>query len=754
MTTFIILVLVGFLCLLAIFDLFIGVSNDAVNFLQSAVGARVASFTTILVIASAGIMLGALMSSGMMDIARHGVMHPSYFTLMEVFTVFLAVMSTDIIVLDRFNTWGLPTSTTVSLVFELLGATVAMSGIKMFHDSSLNLSMLCNSEKALQMIIAIFVSVLIAFVAGSVVQWISRLAFSFKYKSSNKLLQALFGTISLCVFCYFIVVKGIGKADFLPENIMLWVEGHSGIMAISTFVLMFLISLFIVFKGIGIFKVIVLIGTFALAMAFASNDLVNFIGVPMAGLSSLQSWYADGHGDPTQYFMTSLEESASSATSYLFFAALIMILAISTSKKAKHVVQTSVNLGRQDESDEMFGSSRVARVIVGLTSRNAELLSSVTPQCVKRFVNSRFVAEPLPEGVAFDELRAAINLVLASSLIVIGTLWKLPLSTTYVTFMVAMGSSLADRAWGRESAVYRVTGVLSVVGGWFLTAILALSIAATVCIILHYGGMVAIIAVMAITAMLMVKSHRSFSASQQESAEEQMEQLMLRCRAESTVQDLLNKYMRKQQSAFSNNVRKWYMMIADGLANNDVKPLRAALSEMERQKRPTKRSRKCAFLALKRTGQHYSLERSTWLHLAFNADQQWLYCLQRMAEPADEHIANSFRPLPQQLADQCKSIQSTAASLLREAAGMIETDRYDCYPVFMKKADEVKNKLSEVRDELLKNMQMESSTSEYNISLVYLNCLQETQEMLSIMRHHLRATRKFIKGSSVNSETF
>ncbi len=745
MEILIILVLVGFLCLLAIFDLFIGVSNDAVNFLNSAVGSRVASFTTVLVIASAGIILGALMSSGMMDIARHGVMHPSLFTLMEVFTIFLAVMATDIIVIDRFNSWGLPTSTTVSLVFELLGATLALSGIKMLHDPSLSLSMLCNSEKALQMIVAIFVSVMIAFVVGTAVQWIVRLTFSFRYGSSNRLLQAIFGTLSFCVFAYFIVVKGIGNADVLPPALTQWTSTHMPLFVSVSIVVLFAISCYIVFRGIGIFRVIVLLGTFALAMAFASNDLVNFIGVPMAGISSLQAWYADGYSDPTQFMMTSLEDHADSPSSYLLLAALIMIIAIATSKKAKHVVQTSVNLGRQDESDEMFGSSRAAQGVVSLASRQVEWLTSVTPQRVKTFINSRFIAEPLPEGVAFDEVRAAVNLVLASSLIVIGTLWQLPLSTTYVTFMVAMGSSLADRAWGRESAVFRITGVMSVVGGWFLTAILALCISAIVCSILYYGGLAAIVAVMIIIAMLMIKSHRSFTANQQESAEEKMEGLMLRCRDESIVQDLLRKYMRKQQSSVASNVRQWYKMIANGLLNNDTKPIRAAMNEINKQKRTTKRSRRCAFLALKRTERDYSLERTTWLHLAYNADQQWLYCLQRMAEPAIEHIANSFRPLPQHLADEYKRILSSANELLKESAAMIDTGRYEEYALFMAKADLTKHQLSQVRSELLRNMQAAPTTSDYNISLVYLNYIQETQEMLSIMRHQLRATRKFVK---------
>ncbi len=741
----VILILVGFLCLLAIFDLFVGVSNDAVNFLNSAVGARVASFRTVLVIASAGIMLGALMSSGMMDIARHGVMHPSLFTLKEVFTIFLAVMATDIIVLDRFNSWGLPTSTTVSLVFELLGATLALSGLKMLQDSSLSLSMLCNSEKALQMIIAIFVSVMIAFVVGTAVQWVARLTFSFKYKLSNKYLQALFGTLSLCVFAYFIVVKGIGRADFIPAEMLQWVEGHMATFVCSSVAVIFLLSLFIVQKGIGIFRIIVLVGTFALAMAFASNDLVNFIGVPMAGLSSAQAWAADGYGAPTEYMMTSLEESANSPVLYLFIASLIMVLAIATSKKAQHVVQTSVNLGRQDESDEMFGSSRAARGFVAVASRQAEWLKSITPQRVKSFINRRFVAEPLPEGVAFDEVRAAVNLVLSSSLILIGTLWQLPLSTTYVTFMVAMGSSLADRAWGRESAVFRVTGVLSVVGGWFLTAILALCLSAVVCIILHYGGIIAILLVLITIVTLIVKSQSNFSKEQKDSSEEKMESLMLRCHDERIVQDLLNKYMRKQQSIFSRNVRRWYTLIVGGLIDNDTKPIKSALSEIGEQKLKTKRSRKSAFLALKRTEADYSLEHSTWLHLAFNADQQWLYCLKRMAEPALEHIANSFRPLPQQLAEEYKGILSNASELLKESSAMIETSRYEDYKEFMAKAEQTRQQLSQMRTQLLQTMQLSSTTSDYNISLVYLNYLQETQEMLNIMRNHLRAVRKYMK---------
>ncbi|MDD6896150.1 MAG: inorganic phosphate transporter, partial [Prevotellaceae bacterium] len=497
---FIYLSIVVFLLVLAVFDLFVGVSNDAVNFLNSAIGAKVAKFKTVMLIASLGVVIGAVMSAGMMDVARHGIMHPANYSFHEVMTIFLAVMVTDVIVLDMFNTLGLPTSTTVSLVFELLGGTFIIALLKMNADGSLEFEDLLNSDKALSVIIAIFVSVAIAFFTGVFVQWLSRVIFTFNYTKKLRYTVAVFGGVAFTILSYFIFIKGLSKSPFIPADTKAWIEANTSWLMLAIFVGGTVFMQILHLLKFSVFKFIVLMGTFALAMAFAGNDLVNFIGVPMAGLDSFQDFVANGSGDDDAFMMTSLMTSAKTPIMYLMFAGAVMIIAMTTSKKAQNVVKTSVDLARQDEGDEMFGSSRAARSLVRVTQDLGGFVQRYMPQPLLTWIDSRFQKEDviLEEGAAFDMVRAAVNLVLASVLIVIGTTYKLPLSTTYVTFMVAMGSSLADRAWSRESAVFRVTGVLSVIGGWFITAGVAFAVCAIVCMSMYFGGFLVMFLFMAL----------------------------------------------------------------------------------------------------------------------------------------------------------------------------------------------------------------------------------------------------------------
>uniref|UniRef100_UPI0040254C46 inorganic phosphate transporter n=1 Tax=Prevotella sp. TaxID=59823 RepID=UPI0040254C46 len=527
------LCIVVFLLCLAVFDLFVGVSNDAVNFLNSAIGAKVAKFRTVLIVASAGVAIGAIMSSGMMDVARHGIMQPSNFSFYDVMTIFLAVMVTDIIVLDMFNTLGMPTSTTVSLVFELLGGTFILAVLKVAADPNLAFSDLLNTDKALSVIIAIFVSVAIAFVFGIIVQWLSRIVFTFNYKHHSRYSIAIFGGIAFTALAYFIFLKGIAKSHYIAEDVRTWVEANTQMLLLATFVGSSVVMEVLHLLRVNIFRLIVLMGTFALAMAFAGNDLVNFIGVPLAGLDSYNDYVANSGGVGVSHFMMdSLNGSAQTPPVYLFAAGVVMIVAMATSKKAQNVIKTSVDLARQDEGDEMFGSSRAARSIVRATQESSSWISQYMPKSIARWIDSRFNKEEaeLNEGAAFDVVRAAINLVLASLLITVGTNYKLPLSTTYVTFMVAMGSSLADRAWSRESAVFRVTGVISVIGGWFITAGVAFVSCAIVCIIMYYGGIVAKIAFMALVVFVLIRSSRKYAETEKDAVTEDEFRLMMRRR--------------------------------------------------------------------------------------------------------------------------------------------------------------------------------------------------------------------------------
>ena len=742
------LCIVIFLLCLAVFDLFVGVSNDAVNFLQSAIGAKVAKFRTVLIIASCGVVLGAIMSSGMMDIARHGIMSPDHFTFEEVMTLFLAVMVTDVIVLDVFNTLGMPTSTTVSLVFELLGGAFILSTLKMWGDPSLNYSVLLNSDKALEVIIGIFASVAIAFFFGVIVMWISRVVFTFNYKKHSRYSIAIFGGIAFTALSYFILMKGLGKSPYLPAEWRDYISDNIGMLLVITFVASAIVMEFLHLCRINIFKFTVLMGTFGLAMAFAGNDLVNFIGVPLAGLSSYQDYMANANGAaPDAFLMTSLMESAKTTPVFLLIAGFIMIVAMATSKKAQNVIKTSVDLSRQDEGDEMFGSSSAARVIVRNCQNADSWLNRFLPQNLKNWINSRFNKNDveLEESAAFDVVRAAVNLVLASMLITIGTNLKLPLSTTYVTFMVAMGSSLADRAWSRESAVFRVTGVLSVIGGWFITAGVAFFACAVVCLAMHFGGIVVQSAFIALVIFMLIRSNIQYSKKQKEVSRGSTFQLMMRSRDPEIVWELLRRQVSRTQSYVCRFALVEFNLIMNGLANENTRDLRHANKELKKEQDMLKKFRRQEMLGLKRSPMEVAIERNTWFHLGANSNQQFIYSLRRMLDPIKEHVDNNFNPLPEEYVKEFAPIRQKINDLMKMTAEQIETDRYENYREILAEADACKDELSVVRKKHIDRIQHTKGNTLMQISLVYLNVLQESQEFLSVMRHQLRAAKKFME---------
>lgn len=737
--------IVAFLLLLAVFDLFVGVSNDAVNFLNSAIGAKVAKFRTVLFVASVGILIGAVMSAGMMDVARHGIMRPENYSFEEVMTIFLAVMVTDVIILDVFNSLGMPTSTTVSLVFELLGGTLIIGLLKMHADPSLTIYDLLNSDKALSVIIAIFVSVAIAFFFGVIVQWISRVIFTFNYKSHMRYTIAIFGGIAFTALAYFIFIKGLGDSPYIHEDTRKWIGENTCMLIAAAFVVSTILSEVLYLLKVNVFKIIVLAGTFALAMAFAGNDLVNFIGVPLAGLDSLQDFMANGNGNFDTFMMTSLMSSAKSPLIYLLIAGIIMIIAMTTSKKAQNVVKTSVDLSRQDEGDEMFGSSRVARSIVRFTQDTGENIAKYMPKRIQNWINGRFNKEEaiLADGAAFDEVRAAVNLVLAAMLIIFGTNYKLPLSTTYVTFMVAMGSSLADRAWSRESAVFRVTGVISVIGGWFITAGVAFATCAIVCSLMHFGGIAVMVAFMALDIYLLWRSNRQFAKKQKEEKKDDVFQLMMRTRDKEIVWDLLSKHVARTQSFVTHFALEQFNRIIDGISNEKRKELRHCSSALKEEQTQLKKFRRKELLAMRRIPAQIAIERNTWFHLGANCNQQFVYCLKRMLEPIKEHVENNFNPLPKEFINEFEASRRKINELMNQTEQMISTNRYDLYQETLNIADECKDELSVMRKRVIDIMYRDKNTN-LKASLLYLNILQESQEFLSIMRHQLRAARKFL----------
>jgi hypothetical protein len=712
--------------------------------MNSAIGAKVARFRTVLIVASVGIVAGAMLSAGMMDVARHGIMQPAYYSFSEVMMLFLAVMVTDVIVLDVFNSRGMPTSTTVSLVFELLGGTFVLALLKMSTDGSLEMSNLLNSSKALSVIIAIFVSVALAFVTGAVVQWISRLIFTFR-PHRHPYAEAFFGGIAFTILSYFIFIKGLAGTPLIGDETKAWIAQNTGMLLFSIFCVTTFISLFLVIVRVNIFRLVVLFGTFALAMAFASNDLVNFVGVPLAGLSSFQDWMQHGATDPDTFMMNALMESEKSPFGYLAIAGVIMIVALATSKKAQNVVKTEVGLGRQDESDEMFGSSQAARTIVRSAQAAKTAVSSITPRWLRRAIRQRFDTEnaEILGGASFDMVRASVNLVLASVLIVIGTNYKLPLSTTYVTFMVAMGTSLADGAWGRDSAVFRVTGVLSVIGGWFLTAGIAFVSCALVCLLFYFGGFIAMFALMILAAFFVVKGNITYRKKKLEDKDALLASIMHSHDAE-IVWDLLRKHISHTQSDTCRFVSNQYNLILDGLASENLKGLRATQLLLKDKQEELKRVRHREFVALHRIPEDIALEHNTWFHLGANSNQQFIYCLKRLLEPIKEHVDNNFTPVPAAFMEEFRPIRNRIGNLMDETCEMLTTCCFDHEKRVLEEAELCKKELSALRKTHIDRMQRRTGTADYKTSLIYLNILQESQELLNIMRHQLKAARKML----------
>ena len=516
------------LAVLALADLIVGVSNDAVNFLNSAIGSKALSFRVIMIVASAGVAAGAIFSSGLMEVARKGIFNPEMFVFSEIMVIFIAVMITDILLLDFFNTLGLPTSTTVSIVFELLGAAVAMALLKIYTgDASEELIAFINVSKATQIVLGIFLSIVFAFSIGAIVQYISRLFLSFHFQEKPKWMSALFGGMALTAITYFIIIKGIKGTPYAGETLpllggmTLGEFAETELITVSSIGLVFwtLISMIWV-RFWDIYKMIIAVGTFSLALAFAGNDLVNFIGVPIAAWQSYQSWLASGIA-PELFSMGGLAAKVATPTIFLFIAGLVMVLTLWTSTKAKKVVKTTIDLSRQDKTEERFESNALSRGLVNAFVRTTGVINRMIPAPIQNLITKQFTQPTLEEAVikkgdlpAFDNVRASINLTVAAVLISIATSYKLPLSTTYVTFMVAMGTSLADRAWGSESAVYRVAGVINVVGGWFLTAFIAFTACALLVTFIYFAKLVAIIILLIFSAIIL---YRNYIRSQKES---------------------------------------------------------------------------------------------------------------------------------------------------------------------------------------------------------------------------------------------
>lgn len=745
---FIYIGIIVFLFFLAVMDLVVGVSNDAVNFLNSAVGAKTAKFKTIIVIATAGVFLGAIMSNGMMDIARHGIYQPQFFTFAELMCIMLAVMVTDVLLLDTFNTMGMPTSTTVSLVFELLGGTVALALIKSItSDGALTFAQMLNTDKALSVVLGIFLSIAIAFFFGMVVQWITRLIFTFNYKKNLKWFAGIFGGIAVTSILYFMVIKGLKDSSFMtPEN-MAFVKENTSMILLAFFVGSTLLMQILHWCKINIFKIIVLIGTFALAMAFAGNDLVNFIGVPLAGLSALQDFNANGTSVGADAFMMeSLTGSAKTPVLYLIIAGAIMVFALITSKKAKNVINTSVSLSKQDDSEQMFGTSAVARRLVQVSRSMAQWFIKITPAPVKKWIDARFNKDEiiLEEGAAFDQLRAAVNLVMAAMLIALGTSLKLPLSTTFVTFMVAMGTSLADRAWSRESAVFRVTGMISVIGGWLLTAVAAFIFCFAVTMAMHFGGIVVMV-VLAVVALIIIIRSNFMHKEAKENKEDDVFAEIVNTDDPQVVWSLMKQHVEKNILNQIEYTSVTYTQFVDALLDENRKGLKKLQSSLSTQMLTFKTTRRKEIIALKKCDPMITLQANTWFHISANNTIQMMYALKRVIEPCKDHIENNFNPLPDDCRDNLQIVRKSLIELFDKGLNYSESlkkGNTESPAAIIREISTFKSAITQTLDQEMIRLRGEQSNTNISTYMLYQTILQESQQMADSLKHLLRAYYK------------
>ena len=745
------LFLVIFLFVLAVFDLSVGVSNDAVNFLNSAIGSKAASFKVIMVIAAIGIFVGASLSNGMMDIARHGIYQPQHFFFSEIMCILLAVMLTDVVLLDIFNSLGMPTSTTVSLVFELLGGTVAIALVKIAHsDGALQLGDLLNTDKAFTVILAIFLSVAIAFFFGSVVQYISRLIFTFNYKKHTKYFIALFGGLAATSIIYFMLIKGLKESSFMDGELKTLIYSNTDKVVWGAFIFFTILMQVLHWLKVNVFKVIVLMGTFALALAFAGNDLVNFIGVPLVGYSSYIDLMAQGGTTTTDTFlMGSLLSPAQTPWYFLVGSGLVMVIALATSKKAHSVVKTSLDLSRQSDGNENFGTSPVARMLVRTCNNASSTILSVVPPRVKDWIDSRFNNDEiiLEDRASFDLVRASVNVVLSGLLIALGTSLKLPLSTTYVAFMVAMGSSLADRAWGRESAVYRITGVLSVIGGWFITAGAAFTICFLVAMIIYFGGIAAMAAMVGLAVYMLIRSQVAYKKKmKKEALKEEVNTTVAKLRDTTDSHEALSlfrEHSREELSSVLEFASDALNRSVHGFMDENLRELRKVLNEVEEKKIHLKQVKRVGTLGVTHLEHDIAVEKGLYYYQGNDFASEIIFSIRRLTEPSKEHVDNNFSPLSDVQKEDFGKMTTSIVAYLNCCASMIEKNDYHRLDDVVAESVALTAQLTALKKGELKRIQGQSGSTK--VSMVYLNMVQEAQNVVSFTANLIKVSRKFQK---------
>ena len=740
------LIIVVVLLVLAVSDLIVGVANDAVNFLNSAVGSKAAPRWVILAVASLGILLGSVFSSGMMEVAKSGVFHPNLFHFHDVMILFLAVMLTDVILLDIFNSFGLPTSTTVSLVFALLGSSVAVGLYVISNDPlalSPHLSEYINSAKAMGIIAGILSSVVIAFACGSIVMYISRLLFTFQYEKPFKYLGAIWCGLAFAAITYFAIFKGLKGTTLLSKENMDYLKEHTAFILLCVFACSsVLYAIFQHLFKINILKVTILIGTASLALSFAGNDLVNFIGVPMAGLNSYQiadAAIANGV-DANTLIMSELKEPVQADWRLLMLGGLIMTLALWFSKKARKVTDTEINLSRQDGGMEKFGSTPSSRALVRAAVNFSKSINKILPKSALNFIDSRFKPSIPTKGgekSSFDLIRASVNLTIASLLISLATSYKLPLSTTYVTFMVSMGSSLADRAWGRESAVYRITGVLTVVTGWFLTALAAFAVAGIIaCILMFatgYGSILGIITVLAFGSLALFLLLRSSEFSKKpKTVDEEIEELS----GEKAVYDYGYKGIKKAISQ-TNDI---YARTLDALFTENRRELKTICEEADKMYRKAKNKRKYEVLPNLERLRGDNLDLSYYYIQVVDYNYEISKSLLQIARESYEYIDNNHGGFSEEQIEDLKQILDTVNGIYSDFLNMLDTKDYTYFNALMEKRE----LLTEVYAESTKHQikRAKANQSGTRNSILFLNIVTETKTLILQSRNLMKSQRK------------
>ena len=732
------LILVIILGILAIIDLMVGVSNDAVNFLNSAIGSKVVSFKTLMIIASLGVAFGAMSSSGMMEVARKGIFNPEMFLFSEIMIIFIAVMITDILLLDLFNSYGLPTSTTVSIVFELLGAAVVISIIKISSssDAFIDLSTYINTSKATQIIFGIFLSVLVAFSIGALVQFLSRLVLSFKFEEKKKWLGSIFGGIALTSIFYFIVIKGLKGTPYSSSSFEIlngstlsnYIDNNLvSIVIVSLLFLTFLSYLINSILKVNIYTIVICVGTFALALAFAGNDLVNFIGVPIAGYQSYLAWIGSGV-EADAYFMGALSEKVAAPTLILLGAGIIMIVTLWTSSKAKSVIKTSIDLSRQEETIERFEPNFLSRGLVRLGAYFQKSFLKILPNNSINFIETQYIKPKVntlilrKDRPAFDKIRASINLVVAAILISIATSYKLPLSTTYVTFMVAMGTSLADRAWGSDSAAYRVAGVINVIGGWLMTALIAFLASGLIASIIYYFDQYALYLLVLIVAIVLTKNYFTHKERRTKEIEEEELELI----ESKSIKGVIFESS-KNITKFSKRISKLYKNLLTGISSKNILLLKDSESIVNKLDKDVDLIANNVFYFIKNLDEVTSQSASNFHMSVLESLENITRLTQSLLKSSSKHFKNEHRGLTFQQLRELKEIEIDLELFFNKVIETFENKNYKQIQSIFEIKESVSNSLkSKIKSQISRTKEKESSPRNTRL---YFEILKKTKKI-------------------------